>query len=552
MKFADDEQFAELGSPSNDSLPQGWAWAPMGTIAHINPAKPHQAALPPDAPVTFVPMPAVDADSGRIIKPKDRPFQTVRSGYTSFKENDVLFAKITPCMENGKVAIARKLTNGLGFGSTEFHVLRPTGAVIPEYLFYFLRQEWFRRAAEAKMTGSVGQRRVPVEFIENALLPLPPLGDQKRIVTRVEELLALVNGAREHLVRVAAILKRFRQAVLSAACSGRLTADWRENQKGLEDHCSHFQNVLAEEQSSGKSNQFARRGLTRVVFKGNKRRSRYEELILSGTGELPELPDGWFWATVAQLASAEPGSIQSGPFGSNLHHSEFQRTGILAIGIDNVLDGKFTPGREHRISPRKYQELVKYAARPLDVLLTVMATVGRCCVLPEDIETAIITKHVYRITVDRTFIRPHYLMFALRGDITVQEHIQNQIRGQTRPGINGQVLKGIPIPTPPILEQREIVRRVEVLFKLADSIEKRVASATARAEKLTQAMLAKAFRGELVPTEAELARREGRSYERASALLARIKTERETKAVSKPARRNGGHRNIRGKRVQTA
>jgi type I restriction enzyme, S subunit len=226
------------------------------------------------------------------------------------------------------------------------------------------------------------------------------------------------------------------------------------------------------------------------------------------------------------LASREPRSLQSGPFGSHLHHSEFQEIGVLAIGIDNVLEGRFSLGKQHRISQAKFESLRKFAARPKDVLITVMATVGRCCVIPEDSEPSIITKHVYRITADASLVEPVYLMDALRGSPEVIAQIQSQIRGQTRPGINGQILKGALIPVPPLAEQREIIRRVETLFKLVDAIEKRVAGVTARAEKLTQAILANAFRGELVPTEAELARREGRSYESAADLLARIREER--------------------------
>jgi type I restriction enzyme S subunit len=152
-----------------------------------------------------------------------------------------------------------------------------------------------------------------------------------------------------------------------------------------------------------------------------------------------------------------------------------------------------------------------------------MATVGRCCVVPEDIETAIITKHVYRITPNQELVKPYYLMYSLLGDLTVQNQIQNQIIGQTRPGINGKILKAIAIPTPPISEQAEIVRRVDDLFKLADTVEKRVAVGTRVVEKATQVILTKAFRGELVPTEADLARGEGRSYEPAYELLARTK-----------------------------
>ena len=187
---------------------------------------------------------------------------------------------------------------------------------------------------------------------------------------------------------------------------------------------------------------------------------------------------------------------------------------------------------------RKYKELKKYAVRPLDVLITVMATIGRCCVVPEDIETAILTKHVYRITVNRALIEPYYLMFALQGNIAVKEQIQSQIRGQTRPGINGQILKRVAVPTPPLHEQNEIIRQVKALFKLGEIIEKRVAMAAARTEKVTQAILAKAFRGQLVPTEAELARREGLSYEPASVLLARISSEQKGKDLSETSRLN--------------
>jgi len=208
------------------------------------------------------------------------------------------------------------------------------------------------------------------------------------------------------------------------------------------------------------------------------------------------------------------------------------------IGIDNVLDGKFSFGKQHRISHQKYELLKKYAARPLDVLVTVMATVGRCCVVSSDIETAIITKHVYRITADHAVVNPYYLMQCIRGCAAVLAQVQSEIQGVTRPGINGAILKGINIPLPPITEQHEIVHRVETLFNLADTIEKRVAAASLRAEKLTQAILAKAFRGELVSTEAELAHREGRSYESASELLARIKSDRESKGVIERQRFN--------------
>ena len=301
------------------------------------------------------------------------------------------------------------------------------------------------------------------------------------------------------------ILKKFRESVLAAAFDGQLTEDLRVG----------FQNSKVVNENLEKND------ANSIYF--------LENPMILNSEALPTLPDNWFWIKVDQLASKESRSIQSGPFGSNLLHSEFQETGILAIGIDNVLDRSFSLGKEHRISNEKYQELKKYTARPLDVLITVMATVGRCCVVPQDIETAIITKHVYRITPNREIISPYYLMNALSGAAIVKEQIENQIRGQTRPGINGKILKATSIPLPPLPEQQEIVRRVDALFAFADSIESNVAAAREKTEKLRQSILAKAFSGQLVETEAEIAKREGRDYETAEVLLDKIKAEKGNK-----------------------
>jgi len=211
-----------------EDFPEGWALTALPCVCEINPAKPPPDSLPPDALVTFVPMPAVDAEQGAITNPSVRPFSEVRKGFTSFREGDVIMAKITPCMENGKAAIATGLENGLGFGSTEFHVLRSNGAVLPRFMYYFCRRESFRSAAEAEMTGSVGQKRVPTTFLERVAIPLPPVAEQQRIVAKIEELFCQVSAAKDRLARMPRILKGFRQAVLAAAYSGQLTATCRE------------------------------------------------------------------------------------------------------------------------------------------------------------------------------------------------------------------------------------------------------------------------------------------------------------------------------------
>jgi type I restriction enzyme S subunit len=130
-----------------------------------------------------------------------------------------------------------------------------------------------------------------------------------------------------------------------------------------------------------------------------------------------------------------------------------------------------------------------------------MATVGRCCVVPEDVETAIITKHVYRISVNRALCEPKYLMNALRSCLAVQEQLYGEIQGVTRPGINGKILKGLLIPVPPIEEQHLALSRIESLFREADEIDAAVAAAQRLCDSLEKSILARAFRGELVPQD---------------------------------------------------
>ncbi|HXF70108.1 MAG TPA: restriction endonuclease subunit S [Thermoflexus sp.] len=202
-------------------LPKGWRWVRLGEVCEINPRRP-RIVRDPEAPTTFVPMSAVDEESGTIVAAEEKPFALVRRGYTYFEEGDVLFAKITPCMENGKAAIARGLRDGIGFGSTEFHVLRPRDSVMSEWIWHFVRQASFRQAARKAFRGGVGQQRVPQEFLENYLIPLPPLSEQRRIVARLEAVQAKIRALKEAQAATDAELQRLEQAILEKAFRGEL------------------------------------------------------------------------------------------------------------------------------------------------------------------------------------------------------------------------------------------------------------------------------------------------------------------------------------------
>ncbi len=152
----------------------------------INPSKSELSNLDNNTLVSFIEMASVSND-GYIESKINKPLSEMRKGsYTYFAENDILIAKITPCMENGKCAIAKGLTNKIGFGSSEFHVLRCNNQILNKYLFGYLNRETIRQMATKRMTGASGHRRVPIDFYENLEIPVPPLREQERIIKEIE------------------------------------------------------------------------------------------------------------------------------------------------------------------------------------------------------------------------------------------------------------------------------------------------------------------------------------------------------------------------------
>jgi type I restriction enzyme, S subunit len=178
----------------------------LGEICEINPRLPRDHGLGDDSEVSFVPMAAVNEVSGTIEAATARRYAEVKKGYTAFSDGDVLFAKITPCMENGKAALARGLAGGRGFGSTEFHVLRARESVLPEWVYYFVRRESFRREAKRNFTGTAGQQRVPTSFLQETRLPVPSLEEQRRIVDLLARAEGIVRLRREAQQKAAELI----------------------------------------------------------------------------------------------------------------------------------------------------------------------------------------------------------------------------------------------------------------------------------------------------------------------------------------------------------
>lgn len=158
-------------------------------------------------PVSFVPMAAVSEQSRSVVSAEVRPYGEVAKGYTYFEEGDVIIAKITPCFENGKMALAEGLPHPIAFGSTEYHVFRPGEEIFNHYLFYVLQSPFVLSAGASQMKGAAGQKRVPAEFFKNLKIPLPPLEEQKRIAAILDAADDLRTKRRESLAQLDALLQ---------------------------------------------------------------------------------------------------------------------------------------------------------------------------------------------------------------------------------------------------------------------------------------------------------------------------------------------------------
>jgi len=443
-----------------NELPQGWVDAALDDIAIVNPGR--IEGLVADTSVSFVPMPAVSDVDGEIVNPTVRPFAEVSKGYTQFQVGDVIFAKITPCMENGKIAVARSLENGVACGSTEFHVVRPLGQNSPDYIWRFLRQSSYRADAEAVMTGAVGQRRVPAVHLKTSRVPLPPLVEQRRIVAKIDSLTGKSRRARDHLDHIPRLVEKYKQAVLAAAFRGDLTREWRNAN---------------------------------------------------------DLPD---------LRGVRLGDVAVGfNYGSSAKSAKEGAVPVLRMG--NIQNGKLDWA--DLVFTNDAAEIGKYRLAPGDVLFNRTnspALVGKTALYDGDRE-AIYAGYLIRVRCKQELL-PAYLTYCLNSPMGRAYSWAVKSDGVSQSNINAKKLAAFSFDLPSPQEQAEIVRRIETAFIWIERLASEATSARRLIDRLDQTVLAKAFRGELVPQDPD--------DEPASMLLDRIRAEHGAAPKAKRGRKS--------------
>lgn len=508
-------------------LPKGWAPARLSDICDINP-RVDKSAIDHTQLVSFVPMPAVEAENGRIDVSATRPFGEVKQGYTPFQTGDVLFAKITPCMENGKMAIVPKMPSEYGFGSTEFHVLRPLCGVEPRFIYHMVSNQGFRYHAEHHMTGAVGQKRVPASLLADHPVAVPPLNEQRRIVQKIEAMFEQIDKGVESLRVAKTTLELYRQSLLKSAFEGRLTATWRpQNPDKLEppeallariqktretrykSALDDWQTALAEWRAGGE-----------VGRKPGKpaRPDWPAEITFQG---LKPIPDSWFYLPFEAVAYSIRNGISAKPDGQG-PLKIFRISAVRARAFDLMDFRRITDNDGSMEAYRlNYGDLVftRYNGSRDYVGVSAMYRGDGTHVYPDKL---------IRCEIKSDLLNPAYLEMATNCGES-RAHLESLIRttaGQS--GISGGDIKSMPVPICSPAEQAEITRILDARLTAADRMEVEIDAALSRADALRQSILKRAFAGKLVPQDP--------TDEPALTLLARIKAER-AKAAKAPKRK---------------
>ncbi len=470
--------------PERSEVPEGWVSVPLGNV--ISPSK--EKIEPLDCPeLKYIGLEHIESNKCRILG--NGSAGDTKSTKTLFHSGDLLYGKLRPYLN--KVCVPEFE----GVCSTDILVFKQSPYLNNCYLMWFLSAPGFVDYANNNSSG-VQLPRVNFQKLSSYRIPLPPLPEQHRIVAAIEALFARLDAANARFDRVPGILKRFRQAVLAAACDGRLTEEWRANNSKIETAFALLRRLGGDSA---------------------------EVTVPSDLDPItpPNVPDTWIWSRCERFCDPKRaityGVIKLGPP---------QDGGIPTLRSSDVRWLYIDDSHVKAISPNIAANYSRTFLEGGEILVTVRGTLGGVAVVPPHMSGYNISREVAMVPI-LPGLNSQFLCYAIASQWS-QNWLSEVERGVTYIGINIRDLKSLPLPLPPLPEQHEIVRRVDALFALADRIETEVAVARGKTETMRRSILAQAFSGRLVSTEAELARQEGRGYEPASVLLERIRSEKKT------------------------
>jgi len=478
--------------------PRGWAWSSLATIGVINPR--NDAA--DDVEASFVQMSSIPVAFMAAHLNESRPWRDIKSGFTQFAEGDVGVAKITPCFENGKSTVFTDLNNGIGAGTTELHIVRPLCGIDARYVLLFVKTPDFLKHGEAVMTGSAGQKRMPRTYFECTPFPLPPLAEQSRIVTRVEELMRLCDAleakgrleAAHHKQLVTTLL-----GTLTDSASPEALADrWQRIAEHFDILLDRPEAVDALEQTIL---QLAVRGLlvpqdlgdypasallqtikvtqNKLIAQGKIKQSK--SLRSAECNERPfALPKGWVWTRFPDIASIAGGATPSKAILSYW-------TGDIPWVSPKDMKVAFISDAQDHIADAALQGSLSLIP-PGSLLMVVRGMIlAHSFPIARTLVPVTINQDMKALTPVDASLLPFLALICTGMKSDVLHLIDRSTHGTCK--LESAKIFGMAIPLPPLAEQARIVARVEELRRLCIDLRQRLSAQQSNQSQLAGALL---------------------------------------------------------------
>jgi type I restriction enzyme, S subunit len=486
-------------------LPKSWEWVRLGKIGELNPRN----ICDDDKDTGFVPMPLIFAEYRSVHKFESKKWAEIKKGYTHFADGDVAVAKITPCFENRKSCVFNGLPNGIGSGTTELHIFRNTfKAIDPEYLLAYFKNPKYISSGISKMTGSAGQKRVPTDFFTSNPFPLPPLAEQRRIVAKIDQLMARCDELEKLRIdrsqRLLTVHTAALDRLLTAKDSSEFSTAWSFITQHFGELYSVKENVielrktilqlavmgkLVQQDPNDEPASELLRSIElekqRLVKEGKIKKSKpFPEIDRE---EIPyELPKEWVWARLGDI------SLFSDSGWSPQCLSEprsGQEWGVLKVSA--VSWGEFRH-EENKALPPGIEAKPECEVQVGDFLISRANTeelVARSVLVKASPVRLMMSDKIVRFKLSRK-IEKDFINFANLSQFS-REYYASKASGtsSSMKNISREVMNNLPIPLPPLAEQRRIVEKIDRLMGLCDRLERSIKSGKSKQTALLNALM---------------------------------------------------------------
>ena len=441
-------------------IPQGWEWCRVSSIFQINP----KVVAEDDANAAFIPMEAITAGYGSEFKFYEKKWKEIKSGYTSFEDNDIAFAKITPCFQNRKSVILKGLPNGIGAGTTELKILRTYGETINRlYALYFLESPYF--IDEATFKGTANQQRIIVGYLENKLFPLPPLEEQNRIVNKIDMVMPAIDKyskSQEALNKInIELYNTLKKSILQEAIQGRLVPQFSEDGTAQE----LLAQIKDEKQLLVKDGKLKKSALNdSVIFRGDD--NKYYEKIGNETLDITEqvpfdIPSQWSWARLKELCTICTGAT------FKKEEAKQNNNGIRVLRGGNILPFhlQLKPDDIYIGEEKVKSNILLKTGDIVTPAVTSLENIGKMARVKEDMQKVTVGGFVFIIRPFYVNTFSQYLLYFMSSPTAIEymKSITNK-SGQAFYNIGKERLATTLIPIPPLYEQERICEKVKDIF----------------------------------------------------------------------------------------